>query len=104
MDARQAVTIPIGVTAVFNLQWAQPYASIAEDAGATSDLDLFLFDPAGRVLAGAIDQNLDGDPIELLRYKNPGPGTTFSLAIVNRRGPPPTLLKYIYSGAGVRVT
>lgn len=103
VDARQAVTIPVGITAVFNLQWAQPYASIAEDVGATSDLDLFLFDPAGRVLAGAIDQNLDGDPIELLRYKNPGPGTTFSLAIVNRRGPHPTLLKYIYSGTGVTV-
>ena len=103
VDARQAVTIPIGVTAVFNLQWAQPYASISGAVGAISDLDLYLIDPLGRVLASAIDKNLGGDPIELLRYTNPGPGTGFSLAIVIRSGPQPALMKYIYSGPGVSV-
>ncbi|MDQ3247761.1 MAG: S8 family serine peptidase, partial [Chloroflexota bacterium] len=100
-DAQQAVTIPVGATAIFNLQWDQPYASASGGAGSASDLDLFLVDSAGMPLAFTIDSNVGGDPIETLKYKNPGPNTAFQLAIVHHSGPRPRLMKYVYIGADV---
>jgi len=103
IDPFQTVTIPVGATATFTLQWDQPYASVAKGSGATSDLDMFLVGLSLTPLAFSIDKNIGRDPIEVLRYTNPGPGTTFSLAITHLLGPRPRLLKYVYLGDGVTV-
>jgi hypothetical protein len=65
-----------GFTAV--LQWNQPALSTPEntDNGPQIDLDLYLFDGAGRILAESIDDQMAGhardgfDPIEVIRYRN----------------------------------
>lgn len=103
IDPFQTVTIPVGATAVFNLQWDQPAASVSGGTGATGDLDMFLLGLSLTPIAIGIDQNVGRDPIETLKYTNPGPGTTFSLAITHLKGERPRFLKYIYTGNGVTV-
>lgn len=104
VDPLQQIKIPVGATATFNLQWDQPYASATGGSGAASDLDMLLLGLGSTSpLAVAIDKNIGRDPIEILRYKNPGPGTTFNLAIVNVAGPKPTRMKYIYSGSTITI-
>jgi uncharacterized repeat protein (TIGR01451 family) len=103
LDPLQEVTIPVGATATFILQWNQPYASASGGNGAISDLDLLLIGASASPIALAVDKNIGKDPVEILTYKNPGPGTTFNLAILHLLGPGPALIKYIYSGTGVTV-
>ncbi len=103
MDLLQSVTIPVGATAIFSLQWDQPYASTAGGVGAANDLDIMLVGLAAAPIAVSMTNNVGRDPIEVLRYTNPGPGTQFNLAIAHLRGPAPQLIKYIYFGNDVTV-
>lgn len=103
VDPLLEVTIPVGTTAIFNLQWAQPYATATGGSGATSDLDLLLVGLSMSPVAMSMNKNIGRDPVEVLRYTNPGPSTTFSLAIPNLQGPAPGLIKLIYTGKGVTV-
>lgn len=103
VDPLQEVTIPVGTTAVFALQWDQPFASATGGAGAANDLDLVLAGPSLSPIALSIDNNIGRNPIEVLQYKNPGPGTNFFLAIAHLRGPIPQLMKYVYFGTGVTI-
>ena len=104
VDPLQRIMIPVGATATFNLQWDQPYASATGGEGAASDLDMLLLGlTSTSPLAVAIDKNVGRDPIEVLRYTNPGPGTTFDLAIVHMSGPMPTRMKYIYTGNEITI-
>ncbi len=103
VDPLQEVTIPVGTTAAFVLQWDQPFASANGGAGAANDLDLVLVGASLAPIALSIDNNIGRNPVEVLQYKNPGPGTTFFLAIAHVRGPVPQLMKYVYFGTGVTI-
>lgn len=103
VDPYQRVTIPVGASVKFVLQWDQPYASASGGAGSASDLDLMLLTDALQPVASSIDDNVGNDPTEILQYSNPGPSTTFNLAIVHGEGPTPQLIKYIYSNDDVTI-
>jgi len=102
VDILQQVRIPVGSTASFILNWSQPYASVAGGAGAESDLDMLLLNIANpSLIAYSINQNIGGNPVELLQFTNPGPDTTFQLAILHSMGPMPSLMKYVHIGTTV---
>jgi hypothetical protein len=65
-DHRLAVTFLAGQTGftTFLLQWASPAASASPGNGATSDLDLYLVDGSGHVIASSQRNNIGGDPYE----------------------------------------
>ncbi len=97
-DTLQSITIPVGGTATFILQWDQPFYSVSGAPGASSDLDLVLYNSSNQAVAATSTNNIGGDAVEVLQVMNPGPGTAFGLSIQLVRGPAPGLVKYIYAG------
>lgn len=94
----QPIFIPTGGLFITSFQWDQPFFS-AGGAGAESDLDIYLLDAQGRIVALGFDDNiLSGDPVEVIGYFNSTASTTFFLAIVKYSGPDPSQLKYILYG------
>ncbi len=72
-DTHQQVTIPKGVEVPFILQWSDPYASASSSGtGAETDLDFYLEDQSGEIVARSETVNLEGDPTEVLKYTNDG--------------------------------
>lgn len=100
VDTLQQITIASGATAIFSFQWSDPHFSISGPPGAASDLDIVLYSDKGqlRALAGGIDNNAGGDPVEVFGYTNNGPTQTFQLGIELVSGPPPATIKYVYFG------
>jgi hypothetical protein len=99
-DTLQQITIGANTTAIFVFQWQDRYASVSGAPGAASDLDIVLYSGSGalRAVAGSIDNNTGGDPIELFGYTNNGPAKTFQLGLERVSGPSPGLIKYVYFG------
>ena len=90
----QPVYIPSGGSFIASFQWDQPSFS-AGGAANESDLDIYLIDMYGNIVAaGATDNIASGDPIELFGYDNHTPNYTFFLVIVKYAGIDPTHLKY----------
>ncbi len=98
VDTMQAITVPAGGTLFVSFQWDEPYASAYGGAGSSSDLDIFLLNSVGAVVAAGADNNLGNDPIEVLAFSNSGPETSFDLAIQLFAGEAPALMKYVYFG------
>jgi subtilisin family serine protease len=103
VDELQSVTIPMGASVTFFLQWDEPvYDATSGSPGASNDLDIFLFDdPPTTVVASSTNANLGADPVEAFAYTNPGPGTDFILVIAKylpAGGPDPDLMKIIRPG------
>lgn len=94
-DFRQSLTIPSGDSVSLSFQWDQPYFS-AGGAGATSDYDIYLV-ADNSIVASSIDNNIGGDPVEILSFTNDGQfGTTeFDLVITRFSGPDAGLMKYV---------
>jgi hypothetical protein len=98
-DTLQQVTIPARTQVIFVLQWDQPYFSVSGSPGSASDLDMILYSAQGVGLAGGLDNNLGGDPVEVFAYaNNAGVAKTFQLGITLEAGPAPGKLKYVYFG------
>ncbi len=77
------------------LQWDDPTYS-AGGKGASSDLDFYLFDALGNLVAQSYNDNIgSGDPNELLYYPNESGSSTLYLAIVKYAGPDPHRVKFI---------
>lgn len=94
----QPIYIPTNGTFIASFQWDQPFFS-AGGAGAESDLDMFLLDAQGNIVAlGASDNIASGDPAEVFGYFNSTTSTTFYLLILKFAGPDPHLLKYVSFG------
>lgn len=90
----QPIFIPSGGSAIFSFQWDQPSFS-AGGEGASSDLDIFLLDATGTIVAlGASNNITSGDPIEVFGYDNLTTESTFFLVITKFMGPDPSQLKY----------
>ncbi len=101
----QPVYIPSGGSLLLSLQWDQPSFS-AGGAGCESDLDIFLVDINGNIVAGSAANNVvSGDPVEIFDYDNNTPNYTFFLVITKFSGPDPAHLKYIlYDDAQFYIT
>lgn len=103
VDSRQQITIGAQSTAIFVFQWSDPHYSVSGAPGAASDLDIILYPgKSPQPLAGGIDNNSGGDPVEVFGYTNNGPAKTFQLEIDLVSGPAPAVIKYVYFG-GVTV-
>jgi subtilisin family serine protease len=107
-DTGQRITIPDGDSVRIALQWTDPYASLG-GPGADSDLDIFLTDQAGNVVARSDFDNIEGDPFEFLEFTNDGsidadndgtPDSQFEIGIELFEGPAPELFKYVYFPSG----
>jgi hypothetical protein len=99
-DTLQQITIGANTTAIFVFQWQDRYASASGAPGAASDLDIILYSDQTkpRAVAGSIENNTGGDPIELFGYTNNGPAKTFQLGLERVSGPSPGRIKYVYFG------
>ncbi len=91
----QPVFIPLGGVLVSSFQWDESSFS-ASGVGSTSDLDIYLLDRNGNVVAGGASDNIaSGDPIEVFGYENDTQDSTFFIVILKFAGPDPHHLKYI---------
>lgn len=102
VDIFQRITIPVGATVTFSFQWDSPFFSLNDGPGSPNDLDIFLFDRTGQtVLAGSINENIGGDPVEIFSFTNRGQSGSnrFNLAIGKYAGADPGLIKYVSFGS-----
>ncbi|HEY4156120.1 MAG TPA: S8 family serine peptidase [Puia sp.] len=91
----QPIYIPPGGSFICSFQWDQSSFS-ASGVGASSDLDIYLLDINGNVVAGAASDNIaSGDPIEVFGFQNESQDPTFFLVILKYAGPDPNHIKYV---------
>ncbi|HVY99180.1 MAG TPA: type I secretion C-terminal target domain-containing protein [Dongiaceae bacterium] len=64
------LALAAGAQVYLSLQWSQPAASVSPGHGSQSDLDLFVLNGSGSVIAQSSADNINGDPIELLSLSN----------------------------------
>lgn len=91
----QPVYIPSGGSLISSFQWDES-SFTASGVGCNSDLDIYLLDNHGNVVAAGNSDNLaSGDPIEVFGYFNNTSNVTFYLVILKFAGPDPVHIKYI---------
>ena len=98
-DIFQSITIPEGSGFTMSFQWDSPYFSVSGPPGSSNDLDILLLDSSATVaLAGGVDNNVGGDPVEVFDFSNPeGSGeSNFNLLIAKCVGPNPGLIKDVF--------
>jgi Subtilase family len=102
-DHFQSITLPPGTTLIISLQWDSRYFSVSGAPGTQNNLDLYVLDSlATVVVAGTTFNNVGGDPIEIFGATNNGTSAlNLNLMIVNRSGPNPGVLKYVYFFSGL---
>lgn len=84
-----------------SFQWDQAFASSdPASPGSASDMDIFLVDGTGTVVAFAATDSLHHDADELLQFQNTGPAANFFIYIEKYKGKNPGRLKYIDYGNG----
>jgi Ca2+-binding RTX toxin-like protein len=66
------LTVARGATVYLSLQWSQPAASVSGGNGSQSDLDLFVVNSSNTILFQSTANNIGGDPIEVIGFKNTG--------------------------------
>lgn len=106
-DTLQRITIPEDDSIRIAFQWTDPFASVG-GSGADTDLDIFIVDQSGEVVARSDFGNIGSDPIEFMEFKNDGsidadndgsPDTQFDLGIELFEGPEPQRIKYVHFGS-----
>jgi hypothetical protein len=98
IDTLQSITIPVGSSFASSFQWDSPFSSLnANSGGSPNDLDIFLLDSSGNIVANSTESNIGGDPVEFLQFLNDGSygSDQFNVAITLREGAAPSLLKYV---------
>jgi hypothetical protein len=101
-DHFQSITIPGQTTVTFSLQWDSPFFSVSGAPGTQNDLDIYLVDAAAtQVLQGGTFNNVDGDAVELLTFRNNGTmPLAVNIMILKFSGADPGLIKYTRQGEG----
>ncbi len=98
-DIYQRVTIPNGARTIISFQWDQPFFSVSGAPGSANDMDILLYDnPPTTILAQSSNNNVGGDPVEVLNYLNNTGQSQFNIVLVRwipAGGPLPNRLKYI---------
>ncbi|MBD2055030.1 S8 family serine peptidase [Oculatella sp. FACHB-28] len=100
VDPFQSISVPVGGELFISFQWDSPFFSVSGGEGSPNDLDIFLFDDFGNLLALGADANEGGDAVEILSFFNDGSFGTdqFNLAISNFSGPDAGFMKYVVFG------
>jgi hypothetical protein len=95
-------TLTANRTATVVLEWNQPAASVSPGHGATSDLDLFVYNAAGSVVSISQASNIGRDPIEVVQFSNFSSATqTYQIAVGLTSGAAPSDLKIVtFNGNG----
>ncbi len=100
VDFFQEIELRPGITTLI-YQWDEPFFSVSGGSGASSDLDLYLFDEDLNFLFASDFSNIGMDPIEGFRVNNIGDTPlTVNLAIALSEGEAPSLQKYVLFGRG----
>ncbi|MBX2929630.1 MAG: S8 family serine peptidase [Saprospiraceae bacterium] len=96
IDTLQTITVNAGSTINLTLQWDDPWGSLTPNSAATN-LDVFLLNAGGAVVASSTDNNVGNDPTEFFSYVDPnGAGTvTYRILITRPAGPPTSVLKWV---------
>jgi len=100
-DRTFGIKVQSGETLSIDLQWAEPRN------GVDTDLDAFLLDANGRLLAGSAESNGNtGEPIEIVQWANPSGSERTVQLVVNRFSGGSPRLKFILpqNGGGVGAT
>jgi subtilase family protein/hemolysin type calcium-binding protein len=108
VDTCQRITIPAGQSVTVAFQWDQPFFSVSgvpgsNSDGSNSDLDILLTDAACTTSLNpgnsGVELNVGRDPVEVVRFSNAGPATTFGVIILQFSGPAPGLMKTVLFGS-----
>lgn len=97
-DRTFGIKVEAGETLTIDLQWAEPWA------GVDSDLDAFLLDAEGKLIATDAGDNLNTQlPVEILQWENQSESTETVQLVINRFSGPGARLKFIFlqNGGGV---
>ncbi len=100
-DVYQKITVPKDVEVRIVLQWDDP-ASIAGGKGATTDLDLFMFDSLkNRLISSSQDSNIGHDPVEIVYIPASEEDISeYNLFIRKSAGEDPFYVKYVLFSSG----
>jgi hypothetical protein len=96
VDTLQSITVNAGSNINLTLQWDDPWGSLTPNSAATN-LDVFLINAGGVIVASSTDNNVGGDPTEFFSYVDPnGAGTaTYRILITRPAGPATSVLKWV---------
>lgn len=81
IDDLASFTVATGQSMSITLQWDQS-AKSASPVGSTNDLDVYVLNSSGTVVAASYDDNINGDPVEIVQYVNSSGNSTLQLMIV----------------------
>lgn len=97
VDIFQQITLPANTTLIVSFQWDSPYFSVSGGSGSPNDIDIYIFDSSeASIIAGGIDANIGGDPVEIVGISNSSPSSqNYNVLITNFSGSDPGLLKYV---------
>ncbi|MEP3897410.1 MAG: dockerin type I domain-containing protein [Rhodopirellula bahusiensis] len=97
VDNFQRVVLGSGRTTTITFQWDQPSASLG-GPGASTDMDIIVFNEFGTPVSGGVQNNVGQDPIEIFALSNP---TNSPLILevgifrnVSAGGPRPNIVHY----------
>jgi hypothetical protein len=102
-DHMQQIVIPSGRTFKISFQWDSPFFSVSGAPGSRNDLDVYLLNSSNQVVASASTDNIGGDALEIMSFKNTGSTATFKLMILHFSGPQPGFIKYNYFDSGITI-
>jgi regulation of enolase protein 1 (concanavalin A-like superfamily) len=96
LDTLQSIRVNAGSTINLTLQWDDPWGSLTPNSAATN-LDVFLINGAGVVVASSTDNNIGGDPTEFFSFVdgNAAGTVTYRILITRVAGPAPSMLKWV---------
>jgi hypothetical protein len=95
-------TLASNRTVTVVLEWNQPAASVSPGHGATSDLDLFVYNASGTIISTSQASNIGRDPIEVVQFSNfSGTTQTYRIAVGLSSGAAPSDFKIVtFNGNG----
>lgn len=98
-QAFTTLTIPQSGTAMIDLQWDQPYASIGAGHGSANSLAIALYTSTGQLVGVAGGYDVGRDPRQILSFHNTLATSSFRAVVFsNSVKPPPDLFKLIVYG------
>ena len=99
VDTLLQVTIGANSSVIMVLQWQDRYASVSGAPGAATNIDLVVYHSSGLAYTGSFDNNLNGDPVEIVGItNNTGSAKTYQIGIERFAGPAPGRVKLVYFG------
>jgi Cep192 domain 4/Subtilase family len=99
IDIFQSISVPEDSGFIMSFQWDSPFFSVSGPPGSSNDLDILLLDSSATVaLAGGVDDNIGGDPVEVFGFSNPPDSgeSNFNILIAKCVGPNPGLMKNVF--------